>query len=133
MRVLGRPPTNPPHAAPLTTTFDTTEHQMKLKIHLCIVSAVAALLFGCGMASDVMETQKKSDAIASALEKEIGVKPHTAWELQNGTLAHINVQFPVDGVANLPIGELVSKVRTAVTTSFDKPPQQLVVSTFSQP
>lgn len=96
---------------------------MKLKIHLCIVSAVAALLFGCGMASDVMETQKKSDAIASALEKEIGVKPQIAWEMQ----------FPVDGVANLPIGELVSKVRTAVTTSFDKPPQQLVVSTFSQP
>ncbi len=106
---------------------------MKLKIHLCIVSAVEALLFGCGMASDVMETQKKSDAIALALEKEVGVKPQIAWEIQNGTLAHINVQFPVDGVANLPIGELVSKVRTAVTTSFDKPPQQLVVSTFSQP
>lgn len=95
---------------------------MKLKIHLCIVSAVAALLFGCGMASDVMETQKKSDTIALALEKEIGVKPQIAWKIQNGTLAHINVQFPVDGVANLPIGELVSKVRTAVTISFDKPP-----------
>lgn len=105
---------------------------MTRAVHLFLISAVASVLFGCGMASDVAETQKKSDVIALALEKEIGVKPLVGWKIQNGTLAHVNVQFPVDGVAKLPVGELVSKVRVVVTKSFDKPPQQLVVSTFSQ-
>lgn len=105
---------------------------MTRTVRLLLISAAASLLFGCGMASDVAETQMKSDAIALALEKEIGVKPLIAWKIQNGALAHVNVQFPVDGVAKFPVGELVSKVRVAVTKSFDKPPQQLVVSTFSQ-
>lgn len=84
------------------------------------------------MASDVAETQRKSDALTLALEKEFGVKPLVGWKIQNGSLAHVNVQFPVDNVANLPVGELANKVRGVVNKSFDKPPQQLVVSAFSQ-
>lgn len=105
---------------------------MKRTTQFFVISAAASLLVGCGMASDIAETQKKSDDIASALEKEVGVKPQVGWKIHNGTLAHVNVQFPAEGVAYLPVGELVGKVRAVVTKSFDKPPQQLVVSTLSQ-
>lgn len=105
---------------------------MKHGIYLCIFSVVASLLCGCDMASSIAETQRKSDAVALALEQEVGVKPQIGWKVNNGTLTHIDVHFPADGVANLPVGELVGKVRTAVTRNFEKPPQQLVVSAFSR-
>ncbi len=105
---------------------------MTRAVRFCLMSVAATVLFGCGMVSDVTETKTKSDAVAVALEKAIGVKPLVGWKIQNGTLTQVNVQFPVDGVAKLPVGELVNTVRVVVTESFDKPPQQLVVSTFSQ-
>ncbi len=103
-----------------------------LAARFLLVSAAAGVLFGCGMVSDLAETQKKADAIALALAKEIGVKPVVGWNIHNGTLTHVNVQFPVEGVAKLPVGELDARVRAVVTKSFEKPPAQLVVSTFSR-
>jgi len=97
-----------------------------------LLSAAVAMLFGCGVASDLAETQKKTNAIALALEKELGVKPMVSANIHNGTLTHVNVQFPAEGVAKLPVGELDTKVRTVVMKSFEKPPEHLVVSTFSR-
>lgn len=96
-----------------------------------LLAMAAAMLFGCGMVSDLAETQKKADAIAIALEKELGAKPMVGWNIHNGTLTHVNVQFPVEGVAKLPVGELDARVRAVVVKSFDKPPERLVVSTIS--
>src|SRR5882762_9609226 len=93
---------------------------------------VAAALAGCGMVSDMAETQKKSEAIALALEKELGVKPFVGWNIHNGSLTNVNVSFPVESVAKLAVGELAAKVRVVVSQSFEKPPEQLVVSTFSK-
>jgi hypothetical protein len=97
-----------------------------------LLLAALAGLVGCGMVSDLAETQKKSEGIAVALEKELGVKPLVGWNIHNGTLTHVNVNFPVEGVAKLSVGELDAKVRVVVTKHFEKAPEQLVVSTFSK-
>jgi hypothetical protein len=90
------------------------------------------LLTSCGMVSDMAEVQKKSEAISVALEKELGVKPFVGWNIHNGTLTNVNVNFPLDGVAKLTAGDLDAKVRAVVSQHFEKPPEQLVVSTFSK-
>lgn len=105
---------------------------MQLTGRSVLLLAATATLLGCGMVSDLAETQKKSDAIAVEIEKDLGVKPMVGWNIHNGTLTHVNVQFPVEGVAKLSVGELDAKVRAVVAKSFEKPPEQLVVSTFSK-
>ena len=91
----------------------------------------AAGLAGCGMVSDIAETQKKSEAVALALEKELGAKPLVGWNIHNGRLTNVQVSFPLESVSRLEVGALEAKVRAVVTRSFEKPPEQLVVSTFS--
>ena len=93
--------------------------------------ACAATLASCGMVSDIAETQKKSEAIALALEKELGAKPLVGWNIHNERLTNVQVSFPLESVARLEVGALEARVRAVVTRSFDKPPEQLVVSTFS--
>ena len=97
-----------------------------------LLSAATATLLGCDMVSDFAETQKKSDAIAVEIEKDLGVKPMVGWNIHNGTLTHVNVQLPLESVAKLSVGELDAKVRAVVAKSFERPPEQLVVSTFSK-
>jgi hypothetical protein len=43
--------------------------------------------------SDMTEAQKKSETIALALEKEIGVRPFAGWNIHNGTLTNVTVSF----------------------------------------
>jgi hypothetical protein len=96
---------------------------------LVLVSVLA--LFGCGLVQDMPEVQRTSDAMAVSLEKELGTKPSVAWNIRNGTLTNVNVTFPLEGVSKLPVGELEAKVRAAVE-SFDRPPEQLMVSVISK-
>jgi len=91
----------------------------------------AAIGAGCGVVADLAESQKKSEEFAVALEKELGVKPFVGWNINNGTLTNVNVNFPLEGVARLAAGELHAKVRTVVSRHFGKAPEQLIVSTFS--
>ncbi|HTS53539.1 MAG TPA: hypothetical protein VMH26_09730 [Burkholderiales bacterium] len=93
---------------------------------------LSTLLFACGMVQDMAEVQKKSDAIAVSLEKELGAKPTVGWNIHNGTLTHVNVTFPLEAVSKLPVGELEAKVRAIVRQSFEKPPEQLIVSVISK-
>ena len=93
---------------------------------------IGAALPGCGLFQDMAATQKKSEAVAIALEKDLGVKPLVGWNIHNGILTNVNVTFPVESVAKLPVGELDARVRAIVLKSFEKPPEQLVVSTFSK-
>ena len=88
-------------------------------------------LTGCGIVSDMAETQKKSEAVAAALEKELGVKPLVGWNINNGSLTNLTVNFPAEPVEKLSVGELNARVRVVVNQQFERPPEQLVVSTFS--
>jgi hypothetical protein len=91
-----------------------------------------ALMSGCGVVSDITDAQRRSEAIALELEKDMGVKPFVGWNIHNGTLTNVTVSFPVEGVAKLSVGDLNARVRKAVAQSFEKPPEHLVVSTFSK-
>ena len=91
----------------------------------------ALALFGCGMVQDMVNVQKNSDAIAVALEKELGAKPLVGWNIQNGTVTNVSVTFPLEAVSKIPVGELETKVRASVLKTFEKPPGQLVVSVIS--
>jgi len=91
----------------------------------------ALALFGCGMVQDMVNVEKNSDAIAVALEKELGAKPLVGWNIQNGTVTNVSVTFPLEAVSKIPVGELETKVRASVLKTFEKPPGQLVVSVIS--
>ena len=91
----------------------------------------ALALFGCGLVQDMANVQKNSDAIAAALEKELGSKPLVGWNIENGTVTNVSVTFPLESVSKIPVGELETKVRASVLKNFEKPPGQLVVSVIS--
>jgi hypothetical protein len=93
---------------------------------------VAISLLGCGLASDMAETQKRAEAVAIALEKEVGVKPFVGWNIHNGKLTNVNISFPLEGVGKLTAAELHAKATAAASANFDKAPEQLVVATFSK-
>jgi len=88
-------------------------------------------LIGCEMVQDLAEAQHKSEAVALALEKEVGAKPVVGCNIRNGTLTNVTVTFPLERVSDLAVGELEAKVRAAVLRGFDKPPEQLTVSVYS--
>src|SRR5258705_11799337 len=115
--------------ARLTPFHWVSERRSMLRITegFALVLLTALALCGCGMVQDMAESQKKSDAIAVSLEKELGIKPLVGWNINNGTLTYVNVTFPLDGVSKLAVGELEAKVRAIVLNSFEKPPEQLVV------
>ena len=69
----------------------------------------ALALFGCGMVQDMVNVEKNSDAIAVALEKELGAKPLVGWNIQNGTVTNMSVTFPLEAVSKIPVGELEAK------------------------
>ena len=99
---------------------------------LVLVFVGVSLLSACGMIGDMTEAQEKSETVALELEKETGVKPFVGWNIHNGTLTNVTVSFPMEGVSKLTVGELDAKVRAVVTRSFEKMPEQLVVSSFSK-
>ena len=66
--------------------------------------------------------------MTAELEKELGAKPDVSWNISSGTFTDMNVVFPVASVSGMSVGDLEAKVLAAVTKSFGKPPEQLVVS-----
>src|SRR5262249_31652085 len=96
------------------------------------VSLIAVtMLAACNVVEEMAETKKQGDAVAVALEKDVGAKPTVGWNIRNGTLQNVNVTFPADSVAALTVGDLTARVRAAVDRGFEKPPVQVVVSTYS--
>lgn len=91
------------------------------------------LLAGCQMAQDMVDAGAKSDAVAVALEKDLGAKPRVGWNIHNGTLTNLTVVFPLASVASLPVGDLEARVRAEVTKQFAPPPRQVTLSVVSAP
>ena len=104
---------------------------MRSIANTAVLLAFVLSVGACGLASDMADAQKNADAVALGLERELGVKPLIGWNIHNGTLRHVNVSFPVESVAKMNVGDLDAKVRAAVNRGFEKPPEQVVVSTVS--
>jgi hypothetical protein len=100
---------------------------MPPRTHL-LAAAVALPLAACGAFADVSETVAKGNQVAEELEAALGVEPFVGWNVSNGILTSVNVEFPRDAVAAHTVGELHQHVARAVGNHFPDPPGQLVVS-----
>src|SRR4051812_17264766 len=100
-----------PRAADVRVEREERKSMLRITEGLALVLLASLALCGCGMVQDMAEFQKRSDAIAVSLEKELGIKPLVGWNIYNGTLTDVNVVFPLEGVSKLPVGELEAKVR----------------------
>lgn len=94
-----------------------------------LMTVVAALVLGaCNVVESFKEVQSQAEAAAILLEKDVGTKPAMGWNIHNGSFTNLNVVFDGSKVAALPVRELESKVRKAVSSSFKEQPKQLVIS-----
>ena len=96
--------------------------------HLVITVVALALLSACGFVEGIKETQAQADAVAAALEKDVGTKPVLGWNIHNNVLMNVSVIFDGSKVAALSVSELGAKVRRAVSTGFKQQPRELILS-----
>jgi hypothetical protein len=99
---------------------------MSMLRKLIALAAISLSLGGCDMVAAVKDGIAQSDAAATAIEKQVGVKPQVGFSYHNGSFTAATVQFPSIPSASLPEVEKVS--RKAVISSFKGEPESLVVS-----
>ena len=96
-------------------------------IRRLIAFAVLVLaLGGCDMFNAVKDGMAQSEAAATAIEKQVGVKPQVGFSYHNGSFTSATVQFPSLPSASLPEVEKIS--RKVVIATFNGEPENLVVS-----
>lgn len=93
---------------------------------LIALSVISLSLCGCDMVAAVKDGMAQSEAAATAIEKQVGVKPQVGFSYHNGSFTAATIQFPSVPSASLPEVEKVS--RKAVLASFKGEPESLVVS-----
>ena len=89
-------------------------------------ATLGLMLGGCNMVDAVKEGMAQSEAVATTIEKQVGVKPQVGFSYHNGSFTAATVQFSSLPSANLSDVEKIS--RKAVVTSFKSEPESLVVS-----
>jgi len=89
-------------------------------------------LAACGPIDSLKEGYAHSQAVSTALEKSLGVKPFVGFNWHNGALTSVNVTF--QGIPpNVPLTEIVSKSTEAITSQFKQKPEQIVVAFTVKP
>jgi len=91
-----------------------------------VLATLSTSLGGCNMVNAVKEGIEQSEAAASSIEKQVGVKPDVGFNFQNGSFSAATVVFSSVPSASLPELEKIS--RKAVVSSFKSEPERLVVS-----
>jgi hypothetical protein len=92
------------------------------------VVVTAQLLVACNFAASLGEAQASAEAVANALEKDIGSKPFVGWNVHNGKLVNVNVVFDGAKVSARTVRDLETVTRAAVGAHFKEQPSQLMVS-----
>lgn len=87
---------------------------------------ISLSLGGCDMVAAVKDGMAQSKAAATAIEKQVGVKPQVGFSYHNGSFTAATMQFPAVPSASLP--EVAKVSRKAVVASFKGEPENLVVS-----
>lgn len=91
-----------------------------------VLAALSIALGGCNVVNAVKEGMEQSEAAASSIEKQVGVKPDVGFNFQNGAFTAATIVFNSVPSASLPELEKIS--RKAVVASFKSEPERLVVS-----
>lgn len=81
---------------------------------------IAVFLAGCGFVKSMVATQKQATLVADVLEKQVGSRPFVAWNIQNDTLARVDVISKGSDVGRMKVSELEPIVRNAVARGFTK-------------
>src|SRR3977135_412924 len=102
---------------------------MSTLIRLAGAFIVAVTLAGCNFVGAMSEIQSQANAAASALEKDLGVRPLVGWNWNNGALTNVNFVFEGSKVAHLQVSQLKAKVEQAVAANFKQKPYGITIST----
>ena len=93
---------------------------------LVALVVIALAMAGCDVASSIKEGMEKSGSAATAIEKRAGTKPEIGFNIHNGNLTTVTVQFSTVPVA--PVPELERIVREEVKRAFQAEPSNLVIA-----
>jgi hypothetical protein len=90
------------------------------------IAALSLALTHCGQVSTLVNGFKYANAVASALEQELGAKPQVGFNWHNGRLLSVTVQFP-ELYQRKPLAELAGMVRAVVEKEFQQKPDNIVL------
>jgi len=93
---------------------------MKTSLAAALVLGSALWVSSCEFVGDLEEMGKQTEAVAAALEKEVGVRPQIGWNMTNGSLVQVTVEFPSLPRADMSLGELQGAVAYAVKSNLKK-------------
>jgi hypothetical protein len=93
---------------------------------VCASLAAIVLVSSCEMVTQINDGMAHSTAAATAIEKQVGVKPEVGFNFQNGTFSQATVQFRA--VPATPLPQLEKIVREAVALEFKDEPSALVIA-----
>ena len=89
-------------------------------------AALSLALTQCGQVNTLVNGFKYANAVASALEQEMGAKPQVGFNWHNGRLLSVTVQFP-DLYQRKPLAELAGRVRAVVEKEFQQKPDNIIL------
>jgi hypothetical protein len=90
--------------------------------------AVLALpLVSCDAIDTLKEGLTHAEHVAADLKQSIGLETQVGFNQNNGTLTQVTVMF-VGLPEQLPLREIATRAKAAVTARFQQTPQQIVIS-----
>ena len=101
-------------------------HASNLMRKAIAIAALSLALTQCGQVNTLVNGFKYANAVASALEQEMGAKPQVGFNWHNGRLLSVTVQFP-DLYQRKPLAELAGRVRAVVEKEFQQKPDNIIL------
>jgi hypothetical protein len=90
------------------------------------IAVLSIALTQCGQVNTLVNGFKYANAVTSAIEQEMGVKPQVGFNWHNGRLVSVTVQFP-DLYQGKPLTELAGRVRAIVEKEFQQKPDNIIL------
>ncbi len=89
---------------------------------------IILFLSGCSLVRDFQDMIKQSDAASAMIDRELGSRPKIGWNVTNGILTEVNVQFDELADKDITIAELERTVKDSVEESMNGSPEILLVT-----
>jgi hypothetical protein len=90
------------------------------------IALLSIVLTQCGQVNTLVNGFKYANAVASALEQELGAKPQVGFNWHNGRLVSVTVQFP-ELYQRKPLADLADRVRAVVQKEFQQKPDNIIL------
>jgi hypothetical protein len=90
------------------------------------IAVLAIALTQCGQVNTLTNGFKYANAVAGAIEQEMGTKPQVGFNWHNGRLLSVTVQFS-ELYQRKPLNELAGRVRAVVEKEFQQKPENIIL------